>query len=126
MKRLLPFLSLAILISSCSKSDENGKIENKNSIIGTWITSESRLNGMEVNSQEKVKFTENSVSFYYNSNISESGKYSISNDIITIKWDESDPGMEEYILNIIELNDTTLKWEADISGEGNLKETLKR
>lgn len=81
---------------------------------------------MEVNSQEKVKFTENSVSFYYNSNISESGKYSISNDIITIKWDESDPGMEEYILNIIELNDTTLKWEADISGEGNLKETLKR
>ncbi|MCH4824682.1 hypothetical protein ML462_16040 [Gramella lutea] len=126
MKSTYKLLILAITFISCSTSDDNNKIDTEESLIGTWSTIQSKLNGNTVTSQEKVKFTSNRATFYYSDNITEEGDYTKSGNTITITWDDSDPGLENYTLKINELTATELKWETVISGEGTLEESLEK
>ena len=126
MKSTYKLLILAIIFISCSTSDDNNKIATEESLIGTWSTIQSKLNGNTVTSQEKVKFTSNRATFYYSDNIIEEGDYTKSGNTITITWDDSDPGLENYTLKINELTATELKWETVISGEGTLEESLEK
>lgn len=78
-----------------------------------------------------VKFTaDNRTEFVYEGfgnngeDITEYGDWSKNGSTLTITWDDADPGFENYILNITELTESSLKWETEISGEGTLTEAF--
>ena len=126
MKLTYGFLILLTILSSCSSNDDNDDSGTDASLVGTWIVTESKLNENDVTSQQSVEFTSNRATFTYSGGVSENGDYVKSGNTLTITWDESDPGLESYVLNMTELTDSTLKWETVISGEGTLKETLTK
>ncbi len=126
MKLTYGFLIALMIFSSCSGDDDNNDNGTDPSLIGTWTVTESKLNGNTVTSQQTVEFTSNRAKFIYSGGVTENGDYVKSGNTLTITWDEADPELETYVLDITELTDTTLKWETVISGEGTLKETLTK
>ncbi len=127
---LLAFI-LGITILSCSSDDENSN-ENNSDLIGTWygISSTFYGNNSGIPDSNIVKFTsDNRVEFIYEGfgnngeDISEFGDWTENGNTLTIIWDDSDIGSENYVLEILQLNASTLTWRTEISGEGTLIET---
>lgn len=127
---LLVILGTTFFSCSSSDSDENGNISK---IIGTWYGISSTFNGNNsgVPDNSIVIFTSNNrVEFIYEGfgnngeDISEYGNWSIIGNTLTITWDDSDPTLENYVLEIVELNQSTLKWQTEIAGGGTLIETF--
>lgn len=131
---LLLTIFIGIIILSCSSSDENDN-ENNDDLIGTWYGISSTLNGNNsgIPDNSILRFTsDNRVEFVYENSgnngedISEFGDWTKNENLLTINWDDSDPGLENYILEILELNESTLKWRTEINGEGTLIETFSK
>jgi hypothetical protein len=134
---------LTILTSCSSDNDNNNNGEINGKLIGTWIGISSTFNGKNSGMPDNsiVKFTSDSrTEFIYEGfgnngqDISDFGNWSTNGNTLTITWDEADSGLENYVLRIVELNETTLKWTTDIYGmvnnqqvlEGTLTETFIR
>ena len=122
------------MFSSCSSNDDDISAEDS-SIIGTWNGISSTFNGESsgVPDNNIVKFTsDNKTEFTYSGfgnngeDIIETGTWAKSGNTLTVTWDESDEGLETYVLTIIEVSGTTLTWETVISGEGTLSETFQK
>ncbi|AUP80321.1 lipocalin-like domain-containing protein [Flavivirga eckloniae] len=131
---LLLTIILGITILSCSSDDENNN-GNNSTLIGTWYGISSTFNGNNsgIPDNNILKFTSNNrVEFIYEGfgnngeNVSEFGDWTENGNTLTIVWDDSDPGLENYVLEILELNDSTLKWRTEITGEGTLIETFSK
>lgn len=131
---LLLTIILGITILSCSSDDENSN-GNYSDLIGTWYGISSTFNGNNAGIPDNsiVKFTsDNRVEFIYEGfgnngeDISEFGDWTENGNTLTITWEDSDPGLENYVLEILELNESTLKWQTEITGEGTLIETFSK
>ncbi|SDS38739.1 Lipocalin-like domain-containing protein [Formosa sp. Hel1_31_208] len=131
---LLLTIILGITILSCSSDDENSS-GNDSDLIGTWYGVSSTFNGNNsgIPDNSILKFTtDNRVEFIYEGfgnngeDISEFGDWLENGNTLTITFDEADAGLENYVLEILELNDTTLKWRTEIVGEGTLIETFSK
>ncbi|WP_330442274.1 lipocalin family protein [Flavobacterium sp. C4GT6] len=138
MKNLFFLASIAFLaLSSCS-GDDNNSTTPQTSLTGTWQLQETSLNNeaFELSPcqlQNTIEFTDTgrvTFRYYYGNNTEscqtdaiETGDYIKNGNTVTITWDESDEGMEVYQLTVTELSDTNLKWQTNITGEGQLKET---
>jgi len=129
---LLLTIILGITILSCTSDDENNNGNNSN-LLGTWYGISSTLNGVNSGTPDSniLKFTsDNRVEFIYenfgngNEDISEFGDWLENGNTLTIAWDDSDAGLENYDLEILELNESTLKWQTEITGVGTLIETF--
>lgn len=125
-------LGITILACSSDDSDDNG---NNSNLIGTWYGISSTFNGNNsgIPDNSILKFTsDNRVEFIYEGfgnngeDISEFGDWTENGNTLTITWDDSDPGLENYVLEILELNESTLKWQTEITGEGTLIETFSK
>lgn len=125
MKKTLFFIilfTLTLTLSSCSK-DEVSEDSLSAKLIGTWIGKASSLNNVSqgVPDNNILKFSQNRTEFIYEKfgnngeDISEFGDWSLSGNTLTISWDESDPGLETLILEILILNDANLKWKEVLS-----------
>lgn len=134
MKFTYKILFVFLIIMSCSSNDDATTSEEA-TIIGTWTGVSSTLNGDDrgVPSNSIVMFTVNNrTEFIYEGygnngeDVSEKGKWKMSDNKLTITWDEADAGSGTYILNITELSNSTLTWKTPISGEGSLIETFKK
>jgi len=130
---LLLTIILGITILSCSSNNENGN-ENNSDLIGTWYGISSTFNGGNsgVPYNNILKFTsDNRVEFIYEGfgnsgeDISDFGDWSENGNTLTITWDDSDPGLENYVLEILELTETSLKYTTDIYGENNGQEVFE-
>ena len=130
MKKLITLILSVLLTFSCSSNDDNNDSE-EGLIIGTWHGVSSTFNGNNsgVPDNNIVKFTSNNrVEFIYEDfgnngeDIIETGSWSKSGNTLIIIWDESDAGLETYVLTITELSSTSLAWKTVIAGEGNLNE----
>ncbi|GEM_PF-1393970 len=137
MKKISTFLSIFILISgilfSCSSDDDNGT-ENNGSIIGTWNGVSSTYNGQNAGIPDNniVIFNSNNrVEFIYEGfgnngqDISEEGSWTLNGTNLRIQWDDADPGLEIYNLQILELTNSTLKWSTQVDGK-TLTETFSK
>lgn len=125
------------MLSSCSSNDDNSNSE-ENLIIGTWHGVSSTLDGNNLGlpSNSIVKFTSNNrTEFIYEVPAYNGGEYTIeiekgswskNNNTLTITWDESDVGLEIYVLTITELSSNSLTWKTTLAGEGELIETFKK
>ena len=131
---LLLTIILGITILSCSSDDSDDNETNSN-LIGTWYGISSIFNGNNsgIPDNNIVKFTsDNRVEFIYEGfgnngeDISEFGDWTENGSTLTITWDDSDPGLENYVLKILELNESTLKWQTEITNEGTLIETFRK
>lgn len=131
---LLLTLILGIILSSCSSDDSNTPLNTSN-LIGTWYGISSTLNGNNtgIPDHNVMTFTvDNRVVFTYEGfgnngeDISEYGNWVENGSTLTITWDDSDSDLENYVLEILELNQTTLKWRTEIAGEGTLIETFSK
>jgi hypothetical protein len=132
--KLLLTIILGITILSCSSDDENSNEKNSD-LIGTWYGISSTFNGNNegIPDNSILKFTtDNRVEFIYEGfgnngeNISELGDWTENRTTLIIVWDDSDIGLENYVLEILELNDSTLKWKTEITGQGTLIETFSK
>jgi len=99
---------------SCSNENDNNSVEP---LIGTWKGTTSSFAGMELSPQKFVKFSSNGRTEFIstvseNQNISRYGDWTKNGDTLTITWDEGNP----YILQILELSQTSLKWKNDSYG----------
>ncbi|MBZ9788203.1 hypothetical protein LB456_12105 [Psychroflexus sp. CAK57W] len=129
---LLFIVILGVTFISCS-SDDRDENRNNNNLIGTWYGVSTNGNISRVPDNNIVKFTsDNRVQFIYEGfgidgeDISEFGNWNKSELTLTITWDESDSGLENYVLEILELNESTLRWKTEITGEGVLTETYTK
>jgi hypothetical protein len=135
MKKIKTYFSIFILITtihfSCSNDDDN---VNNGQIIGTWNGISSTYNGQNAGIPDNtiVIFSSNNrVEFIYEGfgnngeDISELGSWTLNGNNLRIEWDDSDPGLEIYNLQIIELSNSTLKWSTIIDG-GTLIETFNK
>lgn len=132
-------ISLAILSFSCS-SDEGSSTESEVNLVGTWNLEAQFLNGDDRNinecqMNENLTFgSDGAVSYTYythfssNCNIDavEIGTYVREENNVRINWDDADEGLEVYQLEILELNDSTLRWRANLGSEGTLEENYTR
>tara|TARA_R100001369_G_scaffold10176_1_gene23164 strand:+ start:15919 stop:16326 length:408 start_codon:yes stop_codon:yes gene_type:complete len=134
MKFTYTILIALLIFSSCSSNDDETSNEDS-SIVGTWIGVSSTFNGETSGTPDNsiVKFTSNNeTEFIYEGfgndgeDITETGSWAKSGNTLTITWDESDSGLETYVLTITEISGTTLTWETAISGEGTLSETFQK
>ena len=135
MKTKITYVLLILLtfVSACSSDDDNNNNESDSTLVGTWIGVSSTFNGQNsgVPDNSIVKFTaDNRTEFVYEGfgnngeDITEYGDWSKNGSTLTITWEDADPGFENYILNITELTESSLKWETEISGEGTLTEAF--
>ncbi len=124
-----------LIFTSCSSDDSDSENGTDVSIVGTWNGVSSSFNGNNsgVPDNNIVKFmSDNRTEFIYEGfansgqDITETGSWSKSGNSLIITFDDADPGNEIYILNIIELTETNLEWETNISGEGTLVERFER
>ena len=124
-----------LTFTSCSSDDDNDDSGTDVSIIGTWSGTSSTFNGNNsgIPDNNIVKFTsDNRTEFVYKGlgnngqDISEFGNWTKSGNTLTITWDDADPGLENYVLKILLLNESTLKWQTEITGEGTLIEVFER
>ena len=135
MKKIKTQFSILILITtilfSCSSDDENG---SNGQIVGTWNGVSSTYNGQNggIPDNNIVIFSSNNrVEFIYEGfgnngeDISELGSWTLNGNNLRIEWDDSDPGLEIYNLQIIELTNSTLKWSTIVDG-GTLIETFNK
>ena len=135
MKKLI-YLATVVMtttILSCSKNDETKSDEN--SIIGIWYGISSTLDGSNsgIPDNNIIEFTlENRVKFTYENfgnndqDIIEFGSWDKNNDNVNITWDNHNSGLVNYNLQILELTDSKLKWETELSSQNTLKETFNR
>lgn len=138
MKFTYKILVVLLILSSCSSNDDNNNSE-EDLIIGTWHGVSSTFNGnnLGVPANKTVKFTSNNrTEFIYEVFANngddtmeietETGSWTKNNNTLTITWDESDVGLEIYVLTIIELSSNSLTWKTIIKDEGELIETFKK
>ncbi len=133
--KLFTLLFISITILSCSNNDDGNNNTEQNSIIGTWQGVSSSLNGNDrgVPSNSIVKFiSNNKTDFIYEGygnngeDVTETGSWAKNGNTLTINWDDSDAGVENYVLTITDLSSTSLTWKTTISGEGELIETFEK
>jgi len=136
MKKLnLTFVILIALMifTSCSSSDDSNDTSD-NALVGTWYGISSTFNGNNAGIPDNsiVIFTsDNRAEFVYEGfgnsgeDISEYGNWTKTGNTLTITWDDADVGLENYVLTILELNATTLKWTTDIYGTVNNQQVLE-
>ena len=124
-----------LIFTSCSSNDDISGSGNDASLVGTWNGTSSTFNGENsgMPNNNIVRFmSDNSTEFIYEGfgnngqDITETGSWNKSGNTLTITFDDADPGNKTYILNILELTETNLEWEANISGEGTLVERFER
>jgi hypothetical protein len=124
--------AIFMILMSCSSDDDNGNSDV--SIIGIWNGTSSTYNGNNAGIPDNniVKFTsDNRTEFVYEGfgnngeDISEFGSWTKNGNNLTITWDEADGGLGTYSLEILELNDTTLKWKTNVDG-GTLQESFTK
>jgi len=134
MKKYLLGAFVFLILVSCS-SDDSTDNANNSLLIGTWTGVSSVFNGNNIGVPDSntVKFTSNNrVEFIYGGfgingeNISEFGSWAKNETTLTITWDDSEAGLEAYVLEVNELTESILKWTTNISGEGTLVETYQR
>lgn len=134
-KSILHLFIMMLILSACSGNDDNSSIDTTQ-LIGTWELDNAKLNGEEVSSSYKIQFTSSErTQFYYlnptsnttfGPDVVEDGDYSLSGNTLTITWDESDPGNEISIFQILELTSSKLIIKSVIPGEGTLVEVYTR
>lgn len=140
MKHLFYSALIAFTLLSCSDNDSSNTTDSQ-SIVGAWQLETTSLDNevfdlTPCELHNTVNFTDAgrvTFSYYYGNNDNdchtdavESGNYVKNGNSVTITWDESDEGLEVYHLSINELSDSTLKWHADPSEEGILRETYSK
>jgi hypothetical protein len=132
MKKILLQFFVFFALVSCSSSEDNSSTPIVGDVIGIWNLQEGVFNGSKSNSsQDIVEFTsDNRTKFTYKKygnngeDIFEYGSWQISGKTLTITWDSADPGKKTYVLEILELTKTNLKWKTVIPNEGTLTETF--
>ena len=124
-----------LIFTSCSSDDDNNDGGTDANLVGTWTGVSSTFNGNDsgVPDNSIVRFmSDNSTEFVYEDfgnngeDIIETGTWTKSGNMLTITFDDADPGNETYVLNILVLTDSNLEWETNISGEGTLVERFER
>lgn len=120
---LLLGLCLVLSLTNCS-SDDNYDSEQpttsieQNKLIGIWYSEEGAIDKMTLNFTSSSKATFTYHGFGNNGeDIQETGKWSLSGNTLKILWDEADAGLENWSAEILELNNTTLKWKELIDGK---------
>ncbi len=138
MKKLNLICGLLIgflIFTSCSSDDDSSESGTDANLVGTWNGVSSTFNGNNsgVPDNSIVRFmSDSSTEFIYENfgnngeDITETGTWAKSGNTLTIIFDDADPGNETYVLNILELTENNLEWEANISGEGTLIERFER
>lgn len=132
MKKIFSLLVVLVLIS-CSSPNDDSNTPISDTPIGIWNLQEALLNGSKVSSQDIVEFTSNNRTKFtykkYGNNgqdIFENGSWKMTGNSLTITWDEADPGKKIYVIEILELTSTSLKWKTVIPNEGTLIETFSK
>ena len=127
MKKYLLVLSF-LIFASCSNSDSARLSIQSSDLVGTWDLQSANLNGEKVDSYYKIQFIKpNRVQYYYvRGKVPERGDYFTEGNVLTILWDNSDPGLEVYKTEIQELTDTKLQMKTVIPDEGVLIEVYVR
>lgn len=106
-------LALSLIIG-CSKDQDNN---SNDLLIGTWIAVDGTYNGENWNAADYniIKFTSNNrVEFIYEGfgnngeDIHDMADWEKVGNTLTIKWDESDAGLEIFELKILDLTNSKL------------------
>ncbi|PKH68907.1 hypothetical protein CXF59_01115 [Flavobacterium sp. ALD4] len=138
MKNIIVLIAVTLLTFSCSTSDDNMDIAsiNKTQLEATWLLNTAELNGQTVSSSYKIEFNPLArTKFYYKNPTSnttfgpdaiENGAYTLTDNVLKVTWDSSDPVNEITQYQIIELSSSKLILKSVISGEGTLVETYTK
>lgn len=123
-KSILLFAFTTLFLFSCSSDSDNNSTVDTSQIVGVWFLESATIDGEEVGSSDEIEFTSNQRAFftYYNfgsngQDITEIGDYSISGTTLTISWDDSDPGNDALIFQILELTSSRLKLRSNVDGD---------
>lgn len=120
MKHIFTFFAMVILLgafSACSSDDDSIEIENittEKLLIGSWSFDPQPGYGdptFTTDGKVKVDYREKDHSF------SEYGRWTLNGKNLKIYWEDSDPGLEIYDTEIIEVTKTKLRWKVIIDGE---------
>ncbi|MEG3657310.1 lipocalin family protein [Arenibacter palladensis] len=107
------------LIIGCSKDDDS---KSNELLIGTWIAVDGTHNGENWTAADYniIKFTSNNrAEFIYEGfgnngeDIHDMADWEKVGNTLTIKWDESDPGLEIFELKILDLTSSRLVWRSE-------------
>ena len=131
-KTILLFAFVTYTLFSCSSSDDNNSSIDTTQLVGTWFLESAKLDGEEVGSSDKVQFSSTNRAYFtyfgYGNNgsdITDNANYYISNNNITVSWDDPEPGNETDTFQILELTSTKLKVKST-DDEGTLIETYTK
>jgi hypothetical protein len=123
-KSILLFAFTTLFFISCSSDSDNNSTIDTSQIVGVWFLESATIDGEEVGSSDEIEFKSNQRAFftYYNfgsngQDITESGDYSVGGSTLTISWDDSDPGNETLIFQILELTSSRLKLRSNVDGD---------
>jgi|SRR5690606_462633 len=127
---LFALISGLLINSSCSNNDDDNEVEL--SVIGGWTVAESKLNGDIVTDQSFTRLlTANHRTEWFFDGfgdfegiISVQGSWQLNGNTLTIDFDDSAMGTKIY--TVTNIQPSSMTWESEITGEGTLKELLKR
>lgn len=135
MNKINAFLIIliSVFLFSCSKNDDN-VTETNSLIVGTWNGVSSTFNGNNSGIPDNnivVFHSNNKVIFTYEGfgnngeDIFGEGTWTLNGTNLKIYWEDADPGLEVYNLQILDLTNSTLKWSTQVDGH-TLTETFTR
>jgi hypothetical protein len=115
-KSILLLAFLAFSLFSCSSNDDNNTPSvDASKLVGTWLLESAKLDGDAVGSSDKIRFTSNNRAFYTyfkygdkGDDITNDASYLLEGNVMTVSWDDPEPGNETDTFQILELTSTKL------------------
>lgn len=112
---VLTLISSISFFYYCSSDDNNNEI-SENLLIGKWEFDDDPGYG------DPTFYDNGRVEFHYykeewGDDFSAWGDWSLNQNNLKIFWDDSDPGLEIYDTEILELTNQNLRWKVEIDGK---------
>lgn len=108
------FLLISLTLASCSSDDDNNESITNGSIIGLQEIESATYNGQSINDTETVFFkNDNTVRFDYVGNDFGNATWTKSGTQIVMEFGDPEP----FVVEILELTETRLKWREDDNGD---------
>jgi hypothetical protein len=106
-------LLISLILSSCSSDDDN-ESNTEGSIIGLWEIESATYNGQAINDTETVFFmNDNTVRFEYVGDGFGNATWTKSGTQLVMVFGDPEP----FVVEILELTDTRLKWRENDNGD---------
>lgn len=127
MRKLLFILGLVstlFLTTACSNNDDVSE-SPKDLLIGEWRNDADPGYGdptFNIDGRVEVHYFKEA----WGDDFSDWGDWTLVDSNLKITWDDSDPGLEVYDTNIIQLTATKLRWEVMIDGQLSVESFTKK